>query len=97
MKGQYKNSSGIVRAKDYHLSKRIYLFEGAKVGDKYRCRDGSIVTLTTKLRNGRYGSHYVTPDAGGEEYGVLWDGLCVWAEAKNGEPITKMKDVVEKI
>lgn len=90
--------SPIVRSVDYpNLPERKYLFKDAKVGDRYRRRDGGTATLVARLPNGRYTSNYFVPDEGGEEYGVLWDGMLCWGTDKHGQWIKSSKDIIEKI
>lgn len=90
--------SPIVRAKKYpNLTERDYLLKDAKVGDRFRRRDGRTATLVCRMPNGRYTSNYFIPDDDeGEEYGVLWDGMYCWGKDKNGNPIKTNKDIIEK-
>lgn len=67
------------------------IFTNAKEGDKFRCRDGSVVSFVEEE-----GGFYYVSQNGVDDYGVFADGLFLHGTG-NGEPNISDLDVMEKI
>lgn len=67
------------------------IFTNAKKGDKFRCRDGSVVSFVVEEEDGFY---YVSQN-GVDDYGVYADGKF-YHGTENGKPTESDLDVIEK-
>lgn len=67
------------------------IFINAKKGDKFRCRDGSVVSFVEE----EYGFYNVSQN-GVDDYGVHADGKF-YHGTENGKPVESDLDVIEKL